>query len=180
MAIPPLTTEQIAQLSGLTAQYITNQRERYAPAALPLSSQQKAVLAGFFSAQLLDNTRVIVLVGERVTNPEFYPMLRIVGFNNLPDQSTMVAITFSDTVVFHQPITDGPLFHELVHIEQYRQLGIGSFAELYVRGFLNGGSYEAIPLERNAYLLGERYERNPFEHFSVAEEVARWTMEGRF
>jgi hypothetical protein len=27
--------------------------------------------------------------------------------------------------------------HELVHVEQYRQLGIPKFADLYVRGFLN-------------------------------------------
>jgi len=45
---------------------------------------------------------------------------------------------------------DGLLFHELVHVEQHRQLGIPRFADLYVRGFLSGGSYEAIPLEVNA------------------------------
>jgi hypothetical protein len=114
MPIPYLTTEQIAQVSVLTAQYITTQRERYASATASLSSQQKAAMAGFFSPQLLDATRLLLLVGERVANPDFYPTLKTLGFNNLPDQSTMAAITFSDTVVFHQPITDGPLFHELV------------------------------------------------------------------
>jgi hypothetical protein len=57
-------------------------------------------------------------------NPDFYPMLRSLGFNNLPDQSTMGAITFSDVVVSHEPFSNGLLFHELVHVEQYRQLGI--------------------------------------------------------
>jgi hypothetical protein len=51
----------------------------------------------------------------------------------------------------------GLLFHELVHVEQYRKLGIPRFSELYVRGFLNGGSYEAIPLEVNAYSLEDRF-----------------------
>jgi hypothetical protein len=71
-----------------------------------------------------DDARLLVLSGERVANPDFYPMLRSLGFDNLPDQSTMGAITFSDTVVSHGPFADGLLFHELVHVEQYRQLGV--------------------------------------------------------
>jgi hypothetical protein len=175
-----LTTEQIAYVSTLVSEYITTQRSRYSPAATSLSVQQKAAMAEFFSQPLLDNTRSLVLVGECVGNPDFYPMLRTRGFTNLPDQSTMSAITFSDTVVSHGRITDELLFHELVHVEQYRQLGTGRFAELYVRGFLIGGSYEAIPLERNAYQLSERYEGNRRRHFSVADEVARWIAEDRF
>jgi hypothetical protein len=82
-------------------------------------------------------------------------------------------------VVSHQQFSSGLLFHELVHVEQYRQLGIPRFSELYVRGFLNGGSYEAIPLEVNAYMLEGRFERNPSRQFSVADEVAKWLAEGR-
>jgi hypothetical protein len=67
-------------------------------------------------------------------------MLRLLGFNNLPDQSTMGAITFNDAVVLHEAFTNGLLFHELVHVEQYRQRGIPRLSERYVRGFLNGGS----------------------------------------
>jgi hypothetical protein len=134
---------------------------------------------GFFSPQLLDVTRLLVLQGERVANPDFYPMLRSLGLNNLPDQSTMAAVTFCDVVVSHEPFTDGLLFHELVHVEQYRQLGIPRFAELYVPGFLSGGSYEAIPLEVNAYTLGGRFEQNPANRFPVEDEVRRWIAEGR-
>lgn len=134
---------------------------------------------GFFSPQLLDGTRLLVLQGRRVANPDFYPMLRGLGFNNLPDQSTMGAITFCDVVVSHEPFTDGLLFHELVHVEQYRQLGIPRFSELYVSGFLSGGSYEAIPLEVNAYTLGGRFESDPQRAFSVENEFGRWAVEGR-
>ena len=104
-------------------------------------------------------------------DPDFYPMLRKLGFNNLPDQTTMAAITFCDVVVSHGPFSNPTLFHELVHVEQYRQLGIPRFAEHYVRGFLSGGSYEAIPLEVNAYGLEGEYERNPDRSFSVPERV---------
>jgi|ERR1035437_4216890 hypothetical protein len=179
MTVPQLTPEQITQVSGLVSQYITTQRERYAPRAIQLSAHQRAAMNGFFSPQLLDSTRLLVLQGERVANPEFYPMLRGLGFKNLPDQSGMGAITFSDVVVSHEPFRNGLLFHELVHVEQYRQLGIPRFSELYVRGFLSGGSYEAIPLEVNAYTLEARFEGNPASQFSVADEVRKWAVEGR-
>src|SRR6266567_3326166 len=68
----------------------------------------------------------------------------------------------------------------LVHVEQYRQLGGLRFSELYVRGFLSGGGYDGIPLEVNAYALGRRFEGNPRQQFSVADEVARWVREDRF
>jgi hypothetical protein len=179
MATPQLTPDQIAQVKGLVAQYIAAQREGYGPRAIPLSVQQKATMNGFFTPQLLDSTRLVVLQGERVANPDFYPMLRSLGFNNLPDQSTMGAITFCNVVVSHEPFSNGLLFHELVHVEQYRQLGISRFSELYVSGLLNGGSYEAIPLEVNAYTLGSRFESKPQQVFSVDDEVRRWAAEGK-
>src|SRR5271165_353433 len=179
MPTPRLTPEQTAQVAGLVAQYIATQRQRYAPCAIALSAQQSAALGGFFSPHLLESTRLLVLQGERVANPDFYPKLRGLGFHNLPDQSTMAAITFYDIVVSHDVFSNGLLFHELVHVEQYRQLGLSRFSELYVGGFLKGGSYEAIPLEVNAYTLEGRFEANPAQHFSVAEEVRRWVAEGR-
>ncbi len=106
-------------------------------------------------------------------------MLRNLGFKNAPDQSTMGAITFSDVVEPHIPFTDGLLF-ELVYVEQYRQLAIGRFSELYVSGFLDGGSYEAIPFEVNAYTLGGWFESALQCVFSVENEVRRWATEGKF
>jgi hypothetical protein len=180
MTMPPLTPEQIDQVSGLVAHYITTQRNRYAPRAVALSAPQQEMMGGFFSQELLEGARLVVLAGERVANPEFYPMLRNLGFDNLPDQSAMDAITFSDIVVSHGPFTEGLLFHELVHVEQYRQLGVDEFSQLYVRGFLTGGGYDGIPLERNAYMLGEQYENDRANRFPVADEVAKWIAEGRF
>jgi hypothetical protein len=180
MDIPVLPPALLALVCRLAAHYISNRRERYFPAAAPLSDCQKAAMAGYFSNELLNETRLLALVDQRVGNPAFYRMLRAIGYTNLLDQSTMAAITFSDTVVAHVPFTDDLLFHELVHVEQYRQLGISRFAELYVRGFLNGGGYDAIPLERNAYMLGALYERDRITRFSVAEVVDAWIAEGRF
>jgi hypothetical protein len=180
MAMPVLSPALVAQLSTLVAQYISGQRAKYRQAAVLLSAKQKAAMAGFFRPELLDEARLLVLTGERVANPDFYPMLRNMGFTNLPDQSTMAAITYSDTVLAHVPFDNDLLFHELVHVEQYRQLGVATFSDLYVRGFLNGGGYEGIPVERNAYLLGARYAQNRAGAFSVADDVAAWIAGKRF
>jgi hypothetical protein len=180
MVLPQITPEQIAQISRLVARYIAAQRDRFYPQAVPLTAAQKAAMTGFFQPHLLDSARLLVLHGLRVENPPFYLMLAGMGFSDLPDMSQMAAITFGDVVVSHVPFTDGLLFHELVHVEQYRQLGIPRFSELYVRGFLASGGYDGIPLEVNAYALGRRFEGKPRQQFSVAEEVARWVREKGF
>jgi hypothetical protein len=179
-AMPQLSPQQIAQVSDFVAQYITAQQERFSPQAAPLAAAQRAAMAGCFLPRVLDAAQVLVLAGIRVENPPFYPMLAGMGFSDLPDFSKMAATTFCDVVVSHVPFTDALLFHELVHVEQYRQLGIPRFSELYVRGFLSGGGYDGIPLEVNAYDLGRRFKAAPHQRFSVADEVARWVREDRF
>lgn len=177
-ATPKLTSHQVARVSALVAEFISAQRKKYAPRAVALSAQQRAPLEPFFAHEVLNSVRALVLHGERVQNPEFYAILRGLGFKNLPDQSAMAAITFCDVVVSHENFSNGLLFHELVHVEQYRQLGIPRFSELYVRGFLKGGSYEAIPLEVNAYSLEDRFRRDPRRAFPVQAEVSQWLAEG--
>jgi hypothetical protein len=180
MASPQLTLEQVQQLSDAVAQYITTQREAYLPTGIPLTARQRLAVEGFFDPNVIDGTRLVVLQSNRVQNPNFYPQLLQLGFRNLPDFGMMAAITFGNVVVSHQPFTHGLLFHELVHVEQYRQLGVPRFSELYVRGFLIGGGYDGIPLEINAYALGARFEDNPEARFTVADEVATWIRESRY
>src|SRR5215475_7581519 len=170
MGTPQLDKEQTAWLSNAVAQYILAQRARYAPRAAALNQQQQTAMTGFFSEEIL-GTKILTVEGERIQNPDFYPRLEALGFRNLPDQSTMAAITLVDVVVSHTPFDYDLLFHELVHVEQYRQLGIERFSELYVTGFLTGGRYESIPLEMHAYALGDQYEANPHKFFSVEGAV---------
>lgn len=164
----------------MVARYISDQRARYFPAASPLSGEQTNAMAGFFPPDALAKTRILELKGEAVATPAFYSPLMNLGFTNLPDLSAVASIAFFDTIVLRATLTNGLLFHELVHVEQYRQLGVQKFANLYVRGFLDGGGYDGIPLEQNAYLLGTRYEENPADQFSVAEVVAEWISRDRF
>jgi hypothetical protein len=76
-----------------------------------------------------------VLQSERVTNPDFYSTLRTMGFSNLPEFAQMAAITFQDVIVSYETFSEGLLFHELVHVEQYRQLGVSRFAALICSWF---------------------------------------------
>ena len=72
------------------------------------------------------------------------------------------------------------MFHELVHVVQYEKLGLEEFATKYVRGFLGGGSYEAIPLEMNAYELEARFVAAPANSFLVTDAVQKWIDTGKF
>jgi len=180
MTNPRLTAKHIAHVSGLVSRYIVAQHDEFLEGCAPLSPEQRAAMNGFFSPHLLDDVRVSNLYGVRVANPTCYQLLAGMGFANLPDFSQMAAITFSDVVVSHVPFTNGLLFHELIHVEQYRQLGVPQFSNLYVLGFLIGDGHEGIPLESNAYVLGARFEARPRQRFSVADEVSEWARSRRF
>lgn len=169
----------VNQFAGLTEEYIANNRRKYHRNAVPLNNEQKAAMAPFFPAEILDKARLRRLVDKRVEDPGFYAMARMLGFSNLPFYSEMSAVTFVDTIVLHEDITDALLFHELVHVVQYEELGIEEFSSLYVNGFMNGGSYEAIPLEKSATHLERRYAKKP-EPFSVLDAVKKAIAAGRY
>jgi len=136
----------------------------------------------FFPESSLNSARIVMLRGIRVGAPPIYEELVQMGFeaDSLPDIDRVAAVTFVDTIVSHELFTDRLLFHELVHVVQYEKLGLADFAAQYVRGFLSGGSYEAIPLERNAYQLTHRFAAAPMNPFSVNAEVQAWIDAGRF
>jgi hypothetical protein len=180
MPAPNLSAEQIRHVSETVAQYISQQRSHFLSRTGHVTVAKKAAMAGFFRADVLETTRILVLEKEKIANPDLYTVLRGLGFSNLPDFAGMGAVTFQDVIVFQEPLSDALLFHELVHVEQYRQIGVPRFAELYVRGFLTGGGYYGIPLEINAYALGDRFESPPHGPFSVESEVLCWINKGRF
>lgn len=153
MPLPRLNDEQAAWIVKEVAAYIQKQRQLFIARAAVLNPTQKAALQSFFPASALDSARIVVLSNQHVSNPYFCANLVAMGFppGSLPDFSQMAAITFVETIVSHGQLTDRTLFHELVHVVQYIKLGLPTFAAKYVKGFLKGGSYEAIPLEMNAY-----------------------------
>lgn len=104
---------------------------------------------------------------DEIENPGFYAALEKVGISIPLDFRLMTGITFIDTIVIARSRFEGPtawpglLFHELVHVIQYRLLGIGKFVSEYVNGWAaNGFQYGGIPSEVMGYELQRRYERD--------------------
>ena len=164
----------VTQLVVMVEDYVAGNRKKYASQAVPLTDEQRTAMQPFLSAAVLDSARLCVLRGTRVSNPSMYAMAKMMGISNLPDFADMTAITFVDVIVSHQEFTDAPLFHGLVHVVQYSQMDLKEFAARFVNGFIQGGSYEDVPLEKMAQALESRFSRNPAEAFSVDDEVRKW------
>jgi hypothetical protein len=174
--IPP---GMIGQVAGMVADYISSSRNKYLANAVPLTAEQRAAMQPFFPPEILEQTKMLALKGERIQDPGFYTMARMMGLKDLPSFSDVAAVTFVDVIVSHLEFTNALLFHELVHVVQYAQLGVQEFAARYVSGFISGGGYEGIPLEQNAYELEQRFHANPTQPFSVADEVRQWVEAGK-
>ena len=158
--------------------WILEQRILHRPEAVLLNQQARSDLEPFFDGKLLDLARFKTVPG--IANPGFYRELEEMGQQAPLDFTVMHGITFQDTVLLSKRYmqSDGfPLrlfFHELVHVVQYRCLGVDEFVRRYVTGWAeNGYDYFKIPLERDAYGLEERFDKNPTQPFSVEEEVVR-------
>jgi hypothetical protein len=169
--LPP---SMIAQLTNMVEDYVTSSRKKYAPQAVPLTDAQRTAMQPFFTSAVLDSARLSVLRGTRVSNPPMYAMAKMMGIRNLPDFAAMTAITFVDVIVSHQEFTDALLFHELVHVAQFAQMDLKEFASRFVNGFIQGGSYENVPLEKMAHALEDRFSHNAAQMFSVDDEVRQW------
>jgi hypothetical protein len=175
MDLKNLPPAMVSQLATMVENYISSSRGQYAPQAVPLTDAQRAAMSPFFSSSILDSARLCVLRGTRVPNPSMYSMAKMIGIRNLPDFSGMAAITFVDVIVAHEDFTDALLFHELVHVVQYAQMDLKEFAARFVNGFIQGGSYEEVPLEKMAHGLESRFSQNAAEPFSVDDEVRQWS-----
>jgi hypothetical protein len=174
--IPRLIEPLVPLISWMTARYIAYHHRRLAPQAMAVPQDLQMSMRAFFPASVLAETRIV-----RATMPEpiLYPLIRVFSIQGALAMSSIGAITLMDVVAYPDELDRSTLFHELVHVVQYRVLGLRRFAQLYVKGFLAGGGYEGIPLERQAYQLGTRFDRWPGTVFSVEEEVTRWHLAGK-
>jgi hypothetical protein len=168
MPLPKLSEKQVEQLAGLVSSYIAEQQAAFGKKAQPIPDEYFPQLQAFFPADVLSKVKVI---RGRAPEPGFYTLVRMMGIRNAPAFSEMAGITFQDVVVHVEPLSLPLLFHELVHAVQYKHLGLDGFASRYVRGFLSGGSYEEIPLEKQAYELEGKFASNPSAAFSVEDDV---------
>jgi hypothetical protein len=154
------------------ALYIRTQRDRLSSRGTPLSAPIKEQLSPYFASADLDRVRVVETDPLPIPRLPFRQAARRLGLEFLAPER-VAAITFDYVIASRQPMAPRLLFHELVHVVQFRLLGVSAFARLYTRGFVDGSSYLAIPLERCASDLECRFDTDP-SPFDVEPEVARW------
>lgn len=155
------------------ARYICAQRGRLLRNAAPLSPELVARFRPYFQDETLDSVRFAVV--EDLALPRF-PYARAISRIGLsmPDPQFIAGITFDHLVAIREEqCSPCLLFHELVHVVQYRLLGTAMFARCYVHGFLTCRGYDNIPLEVCASTLEQRFASGG-RPFSVEAAVSEW------
>ena len=160
----------------MTARYIAHHRRRLFPESRGIPATDLKEFASFFPEAVLTDARIVC---ASMPNPRFYFLAGLLGIQGVLEMSAIGAITLVDVIAYPERMDRSTFFHELVHVVQYRVLGLRKFARLYVTGFLNGGGYEGIPLERQAYELEEQFSRYPKKIFSVENDVKERLQAGR-
>lgn len=173
---PPADMKLNAFLAYLITEgssWILSQREILRPTSATLSVDYRDRYAAYFRAETLDAVRHHMV--DLIKNPGFYDELSERGLDMPLDFSKMDGIAFVDTIsISRQNLRERNLtrllFHECVHVAQYEYLGVAEFVSQYVHGWANNGfDYFAIPLERQAYELEQRFSRG--EIFSVENAI---------
>jgi hypothetical protein len=165
--------------SYYAARYIERSAAQHRLYARKLSIREHDAMAAFFPVDLLHRARIATPT-QPLRPHRIQKLATMFGMETLLTPESTAAITFNHVIAHYGSLSLRTLFHELVHVEQYKQLGVRGFARLYVRAFLRTGAYERIPLEVHAYELDERYAANPALRFSVRDEVRRWIAEGTY
>ena len=167
-----------ALLARPVAHYIRRKRDSLTGDGSGLSGNSKLLLSDYFSSLDLDRARIVEVSTLPLPVPLFSHAVRLIGID-IPDPSLIAGITFDHVIAVREPMGTAMLFHELVHVVQFRLLGVEAFARLYACGLFSTARYEDIPLEQCAYQLEARFELGPAP-FSVENEVSRWMERGLF
>jgi hypothetical protein len=167
------------ELRGLLCQYGPDWiREQAARVVDTLSGAPLVYFRKYFGA---DAERARLTWG-RIPEPPFYQTLREMG----ADEHDLLPLADRDAITFDSLILVNPykaagsdvIFHELVHVVQYRLLGVDEFVRQYVEGWMAGrdlfpdheSRYHNIPLERVASDLQETYKAS-HATFSVEDAL---------
>ena len=84
MDLSKISPGLIGQVAGMVAEYISSSRNKYGAKAVPLTPDQRTAMEPFFPPEILDQTKLLVLRGQRIQDPGFYTMARMMGFRDLP------------------------------------------------------------------------------------------------
>jgi hypothetical protein len=131
-------------------------------------------LADVFAPDLLNATRVAFVSDVPFPPVSTYGVPEFDAIAKMP----MAAITFRDMYFVHQAhSSEGTHFHELVHVLQWRTLGVRPFLLTYALGILQCG-YERSPLEAMAFELQAQFELGTSGR-SITEDVTQQALQAR-
>jgi hypothetical protein len=136
-----------------------DQRSIHRPTARAFSEAERNKLSGFWSREMLDRVRLKEV--EKIEIPQDLSQILSPGF---------IGITFVDTILLRISL-DNIHFHELVHVAQFRVLGIQGFASAFAAGVASGVPYHENPLEKQALELEARFMKSPNQSFDAYQEV---------
>jgi hypothetical protein len=166
----------VPALARKTRAWMESQRAEYFPRFWPLTATEHTALASYFAEECLSAAPLAKV--ERIPSPPFLGavlrQLEFIGERVHFNFSGASGITFQECILIAVPEV-GPdlLFHELVHVEQYRLLGVQAFARAYVQGVVDSGFvYDKIPLEAVALEMSNRCKAG--ERFVGSEELPGW------
>ncbi|HTR26508.1 MAG TPA: hypothetical protein VMI10_21230 [Terriglobales bacterium] len=178
--LPGMTVEEARLLnaSDRLTRYLQEQGRYFRPIGAALSTEQRHSLVQFFPLDLLDNARTIIVEGPHFPRLALDSETRALGVDGLFETAHPFA-SFETTLVFHEEMTPGQLFHALVHAVQMQALGLEGYAERLVRGFLRTRSHANVPIELHAAMLANAFVGGA-QPFSVEEKVRLWINESRY
>lgn len=177
----PLASAAAPLLAGRVASWIAARRAEHRPEAERLTADEIERLAGYYDRTTLEPVRVRSV--PAIDPPAWLALVERILGGRYVDFGRVWGITLADTILVLERVSPDRrvelVFHELVHVVQYRELGVRGFAERYVAGWLAGGRrYAAIPLERDAYALQRRF-RAAADPFDAEGEILRLLGVGR-
>jgi len=125
-------------------------------------------LRDYFPASLLEAARVATVEELPVLPVAHYGVPEFEAMANMP----AAAITFGNMFFLRDgDSSEGIHFHELVHVVQWRVLGVRDFLLTYAAGLLQHG-YADSPLEAIAFELQGRFDhREPIENILALVEA---------
>lgn len=152
------------------------QRLEHATASRSVAELGLPRLAEHFASTLLDAARVIAV--EQVPTP---PLEQWGLPGDVADAKTIsdpAGLTLGDLIFVRRGLeTDESLvFHELVHVIQWRSLGSRAFLAMYGLLLLRQG-YHTHPLEETAYALQRRFDCGELHGIDVEPLVQRALQE---
>lgn len=131
-------------------------------------------LAASFPTALLGATRVASVATIPFPPVSAYGLPEFQAMADMP----MAGITFRDMYFVHPSYSsEGVHFHEMIHVVQWKTLGVRPFLLTYALGILQNG-YEQSPLEAIAFESQARFEEGNAMSL-VAEHVARHALQVR-